>query len=96
MKTDSQYSEEELKDAHRHTIHNRQEVEVSQFCYCISCRTFFKPSEIECYADGDDTAICPYCDCDAVIGNACGIRLTDELLERLHDKYFNYDDIEDD
>ncbi len=100
MKTKSQYADSETNDnalteAHGHTIHNREEVEASQFCYCISCRTFFRPSEIDDYADGGATAICPYCDCDAVLGEACGIKLTDELLEQLHDRYFNYDDIEE-
>lgn len=98
MKTKSQYANSETNDnalthAHGHTMHNRKEVESSQFCYCISCQTFFRPSEIDDYADGGTTAICPYCGCDAVIGEACGIRLTDELLDRLHDKYFNFDDI---
>jgi len=95
MKTEIQYSDDALKDAHMHTIHNRKEVEASQFCYCICCRTFFKPSEIDCYTDETTTVICPYCDCDAVIGEACGIKLTDELLEQLHGKYFSYDDIEE-
>lgn len=95
MKTKFQYSEDALSDAHMHTIHNREEVEASRFCYCISCQTFFKPSEVESYADEGTTAICPYCDCDAVLGETCGIKLTDKLLEELHQRYFNYDIIED-
>lgn len=95
MKTKFQYSLSLLKDAHMHTIHNRHEVEASQVCYCICCRSFFKPEEIDSYADEGDTAICPYCDCDAVLGEACGIKLTDDLLEQLHNKYFSTDDIED-
>lgn len=95
MKTELQYTEVALMAAHMHTIHNREEVEASQSCCCISCRTFFKPSEIESYTDEDTTVICPYCSTDAVLGDACGIKLTDELLEQLHNKYFSYDDTED-
>lgn len=87
--------EDFLKDVHMHTCHNRHELEASQFCYCISCRTFFKPEEIDSYTDEGNTAICPYCGCDAVLGEACGIKLTDDLLEQLHNKYFNYNDTED-
>lgn len=83
-----------MADAHLHTADNREETEASQVCYCICCRTFFHPAEIDEYTDGGTTAICPYCDCDAVIGDACGIPMTDELLERLHKKYFSYDDID--
>lgn len=89
------YDDDALLEAHRHTVQNRKEIEASQFCYCICCQTFFKPSEIVDYTDGGATAICPYCDCDAVLGEACGIKLTDELLENLHIKYFNYDENED-
>lgn len=85
--------EDILRDAHLHTIDNRPEIEASDACHCISCQTWFPPSEIESYADGGATVICPYCDCDAVIGSACGIKLTDDLLTRLNRRYFNYDDI---
>lgn len=80
--------DDELHDAHMHTIDNREEVEQSKFCYCICCDTYFKPDEVEDYADGGSTVICPYCDCDAVIGEACGIKLTDKLLSNLHKRYF--------
>lgn len=89
------YDDDVLCETHRHTANNREEIERSQFCYCICCRTFFKPSEIDCYTDEGITAICPYCDCDAVMGEGCGIKMTDALLEQLHNKYFSYDDIED-
>jgi len=90
-----EYSDEDLLAVHRHTTHNREEIEHSQICYCICCRTFFKPEEIEDYTDRGTTAICPYCDCDAVIGEACGQKLTDVLLDNLHKKYFGNVDIED-
>lgn len=82
------YDDDALCEAHRHTANNREEIERSQFCYCICCQTYCKPSEIDDYVDGGITAICPNCDCDAVIGDACGIKLTDELLEALNKKYF--------
>lgn len=88
------YCEKLLKDAHMHTMHNRKEVEASHFCYCICCRTSFKPLEIDNYTDGNTTVICPYCSTDAVLGDACGINMTDELLEQLHQRYFNYEDID--
>lgn len=94
MKIDFQYPDGLLSDVYRHTIHNRAEVEASRTCHCICCQTSFQPSEINAYADGGDTAICPNCDCDAVIGDACGFELTGELLGQLHDKYFNYEDID--
>ena len=87
-------NDDKLKDAHLHTSQNRSEIEHSQFCYCIACQTFFKSEEVTDYADGGETVICPYCDCDAVLGDGFGFKLADELLDSLHHKYFNYDDID--
>lgn len=86
--------DDKLKDIHLHTSHNRSEIEYSKVCYCISCQTIFKPEEVVDYTDGGETVICPYCDCDAVLGDGCGFKLTDDLLDSLLHKYFNYDDID--
>lgn len=82
------YDEAALRDAHRHTIRNRGEIEHSQICHCICCRTYFRPSEIDSYTDGGETVICPYCDCDAVIGDGSGVALSDDLLQQMHERYF--------
>lgn len=81
-------NDDRLKDAHLHTIYNREEILESKISYCICCQTFLHPSEIDDYADDNQTAICPYCGTDSVIGDASGIRLTDDLLARLHKEYF--------
>lgn len=79
-----------LRDAHLHTSQNRGEIEHSKTCYCISCQTIFMPEEVEDYTDGGETGICPYCDCDAILADASGIKMTNKLLVDLHMRYFNY------
>ncbi|MDE6368706.1 MAG: hypothetical protein K2K94_05660, partial [Muribaculaceae bacterium] len=83
-------TEDQLRDAHLHTSHNRGEIERSMMCYCISCQTFFKPEEVANYADSGETAICPYCDCDAIIADGSGVKMTDRLLAVLHKRYFDF------
>ncbi len=78
-----------LEEAHKHTIRNREELEKSEFVFCISCRSFVQPSDVTEFVDGGQTGLCPFCDVDALIGDACGIRLTDKLLSDLHYKYFS-------
>lgn len=87
--------DEALSSAYLHCYDNRKEIERSRICYCICCGTFVQPSEINSYVDDGRTAICPRCDCDAIIGDGCGIGLDDNLLAALHDRYFDYSDIED-
>ena len=53
-------------------------------CACVFCGKVFSPSEIEDWADGGKTALCPFCDVDSVIGDAAGYPLTKELLDGLH------------
>ncbi len=77
-----------LKDAHLHSIRNRDEIETSESCGCINCLRIFPASEVEDYADEGTTAICPYCDCDSLIANDQGFKLTKDLLKELNKKYF--------
>ena len=69
--------DDHLKDGYLHTIYNREEINNSRTCACISCMRFFKPDEIEAYADKGETGICPYCGVDAIIGDASGVKMAD-------------------
>ena len=81
---------EELKKAHNHSIKNENEVLASQICGCFYCIKFFKPNQIKLWIeDTKRTARCPYCDVDAVIGDASGYTLTNEFLNDMHNKWFN-------
>ena len=81
--------EDKLRDAYIGTMRNREELEQSKTCVCLSCRRFFGPEEIEAYTDNDETGICPYCGVDALLGNASEVKMED--LVALNKKYFNYD-----
>ena len=77
-----------LKDAHLHTANNAAEIEEAKECGCICCRRIFSADEVEEFAEHGETAICPYCGCDSIITDSCGIKLTKELLSDLNIIYF--------
>lgn len=77
-----------LETAHSHTLRNRSEIERSQNCACICCKHIFQATEVKNYIDNDSTALCPYCDCDAVLADAAGFKLTPQLLRQLNEYYF--------
>ncbi len=77
-----------VKDAYLHTIHNREEINASSIVYCASCRTFEHPSEIKKFIDDGKTGICPHCGINALVGNACGLKLSNNVLNELHHMYF--------
>lgn len=81
---------EVLGIAHKHSLNNKDEISTSQNCACFHCFRTYSPNEIEYYIeenDGKETALCPYCLCDTVIGDASGIVISDELLDELAHTY---------
>jgi hypothetical protein len=77
--------------AHRHATCNREEVLTSHLCGCFYCLALFPPAEIDRWiADqGGDTAVCPHCQIDSVIGSRSGYLLTREFLEQMHAYWFS-------
>lgn len=80
--------EDRLEAAHKHSIFNRAELQESTLCGCFYCFATFAPSEISEWIDDGQTALCPKCPVDAVIGSASNFPITPEFLRRMHDKYF--------
>ena len=79
--------EREASRLHRHTRANRMELEASEVCGCLACERIYFPSEIERWADGE-TAVCPHCGIDAVVGSASGIPIMPGVLRRAHERWF--------
>lgn len=58
-------------------------------CGCFYCLTIFSPSEIvEWIQDEKETAVCPYCGIDSVIGESAGYPITKEFLEKMQKYWF--------
>ena len=62
----------EIIVAHKHSIRHRDELKSSDICGCFYCLDTFDYRTISSWADGGDTAICPRCGIDSVIGSASG------------------------
>src|SRR5215469_2369495 len=74
--------------AHRHASQHRSELEKSSLCGCFYCMEQFLPNEIDEWTDGDQTAMCPLCGIDSVIGSAAGFPISKEFLSRMHKYWF--------
>jgi hypothetical protein len=74
--------------AHEHCSLHRAEVEISSLCGCFYCFATFLPSEISQWIDEGQTALCPKCEIDTVIGTASGFPMTREFLTRMHEHWF--------
>jgi len=87
---------EELKSAHDRSFRNKPNIEVSSMCGCFFCGKTCKPSEIKEWVRRDDTAICPRCGIDSLIGDASGLPVTDvPFLRDMFDHWFGTGTTED-
>ncbi len=78
--------------AHKHSIFHKSEILQSEVCGCFYCLEIFPPNKIERWVDEDinseQTALCPECDIDSVIGSASGFPITREFLRKMHSHWF--------
>lgn len=84
-----------LKAAHDRSSRHRAEVLTSVICGCFYCRSTFEPGDIgewvDAVDDGDglgQTALCPHCGVDSVLGSQSGYPITPEFLATMHQYWF--------
>lgn len=64
------------------TKHNRDSLKNDKTCGCTACLAIFDPAEITDW--NGDTAVCPYCGSEAVIGEGSGCPITADTLAELN------------
>jgi len=90
----------ELLAAFRHTTRNHSQIEGSRLCGCCNCVQIFKPDDIVGWtgltidnmldpgAIGEQTAMCPRCGSEAVLGDRCGFPINANFLARMNEAWF--------
>jgi hypothetical protein len=79
--------------AHAASSQHRGQIMKSSICGCFCCLSMFAPDDIEDWVDVDETgigqtALCPRCGIDSVLGSASGYPVTPELLRRMSAHWF--------
>ncbi len=78
--------------AHKRSVFHRDEITASEQCGCFYCLKVFAPEAIEEWRDNDDsrgdTALCPHCGIDSVIGSQSGYPITAAFLGKMRDHWF--------
>lgn len=79
--------------AHKHSSNHRQEILSSGMCGCFYCLEIFNTSEINEWTDDEygvsQTALCPKCGIDSVIGSSSGYPITLEFLQKMRVHWFS-------
>ena len=83
----------DLEQAHKHSSNNRVEISQSDLCGCFHCCSIFESLKIYEWIDEDkdgvgQTALCPECDVDAVIGDRSGYKIDKVFLQGMFERWF--------
>jgi hypothetical protein len=74
-----------------HCAYNRAELMASDLVGCYYCLQVYLPTEIKKW-EPDQTAICPHCGVDSVIGSASGFPINEQFLREMHNQYVGIPD----
>ena len=93
MKISDMYPRDRVKLAHKRSSKHRNEILKSDFCGCFYCCTVYKSIAIDSWIDLNSkkvgqTALCPNCGIDSVIGDQSGFPLTDDFLLAMREYWF--------
>ncbi len=90
----------ELLAAYRYTTNNHAQIEASTWCGCCSCVQLFPAEEVVAWtgltmdnlddpkAIANQTALCPRCGMEAVLGDKSGVPLGAPFLARMNEAWF--------
>lgn len=80
----------DMQRLHRLSSDSKYQLKDAHILGCFSCLNKFTYDAIETFVDVDRTALCPYCDIDAVLPlNALGKEADyDKTLEAMHRYFF--------
>lgn len=84
----------EYDAAHQYSSNHRKQIEDSELCGCFYCLEVYSLSKITEWVDEDEnevgqTALCPYCGIDSVIGSASGVPLNRVFLSSMQQVWFS-------
>lgn len=83
-------SENNVITPHIYCSLNDESISLSKKCVCIYCKQIFLKGAIKEWIDSGKTALCPFCNVDAVIGDATNLQITDnEFIEAMHQHWFS-------
>jgi NAD-dependent SIR2 family protein deacetylase len=79
----------DLVEAHRHSSDHREMILASALVGCFYCLEVFPPKSIRDWIDGGQTALCPNCGVDALLGDKIGVAMKRPFLEKMRVKWFD-------
>jgi len=78
----------EIKEAHKYSISNISNLNKSKKAGCYYCKSIFNASEVKETTDNGETALCPKCGIDSVLGDSSPFKIEIKTLAKLNNYWF--------
>jgi hypothetical protein len=78
---------DDVRLLHEDASYHRDAIVASRKCGCFHCLATFRPDKIVKWIDYNQTALCPKCGIDSVLGDHSR-PLTRKMLEKMRDYWF--------
>ena len=82
-------NEKIMNSLHKESSYHRENIESSKKCVCFYCLESFNPSEIKEWIDKGQTALCPRCGIDSVLGDKTEWPLTNKIIKDMQKYWFD-------
>lgn len=86
--TYSYEKESQLKKLHAYSSHNKELIEKANKCYCFYCKSSMEKSDIKCYIDNGQTALCPKCQIDAIVPDSIEDAVDEQIISEMNEYWF--------
>ena len=79
----------DFRAAHRHATGNKDAIAISEICGCFYCCLSYPAKSVTRFLAIENTALCPECTIDSVMGDASGLPVADKsFLLAMHEVWF--------
>ena len=78
----------DLIKAHSHSANHRKNIEKSSICGCFYCEKTFSSDIVRDWIDNGQTALCPFCSIDSVVGDF-NVSINSDFLKQMKEFWFN-------
>ena len=78
----------EIKDLSKYSIKNKEDINKSEKCGCYYCINIFDSKEIKHWIDNNQTALCPRCNIDSILGDF-NVDINKDFLEKANNYWFH-------
>lgn len=80
--------QKEIEELLSYAAHNKKIIADSRVAGCFCCLKAFPAKDVCEYSEDGDTALCPKCGIDSVVGDATGYEITPDALRDLRELWF--------